>query len=412
VTLLVTERTAPPAYAEFAVRRAKWAVACAFWLNGAGFASWMSRIPAIIDELGLTAGAMGLLLLSVSVGAVTVMPFAGSIVQRMGPRGALTTGVVAVSVGALVMADGLHTHAAATVAFGLFVSGGGMSVWDVAMNVEGAHVERGLRRPLMPRFHAAFSLGVATGAMFAAGAAGVGIGLSSQLAVSAPAIGVGAVFVWRRLAPLTDRPVQPAQGHRLLDALAEPRTLFIGAAVFAFALIEGVANDWLALAVTDGLHTSQWLGSLTFAVFATVMTMSRLSGGWFLQRHRRTAVLRTSATLAATGTLLLVTVTSVVAAIVAAALWGAGAALGFPVGMSAAADSPEHAATRVAAVSTVGYTAFLAGPPLVGMLADAVGVRPALIVVVAAAAAALLTAPATEPLPPAPPPPTTTTSCR
>ncbi|MGH8241216.1 MAG: hypothetical protein ACREXP_29950, partial [Steroidobacteraceae bacterium] len=279
-----------------------------------------------------------------------------------------------------------------------------MSIWDVAMNVHGADVERRLRRTVMPRFHAAFSLGTAVGALVAASAAAAGVGLATQLTITAPLVAAVAIVAVRRFLPMGRGPAPEPGGHRIsLDAWRESRTRVIGAVDFGFALIEGVANDWLALAVADGLSVSQCLGSLAFAVFAIAMTTTRLSGAPFVERYGPVIALRASAALAAGGTLLVIMAPSIATAVGGAALWGMGAALGFPVALSAAAaGDPASAAARVSVVSTIGYTAFLAGPPFVGTLADAVGVQRALLVVLVAAGLALLSASSTTPRQPGP----------
>ena len=157
--------------------------------------------------------------------------------------------------------------------------------------------------------------------------------------------------------------------------------------MLAFALAEGIANDWLALAVRDGHHTSDAVGALSYGAFVTAMTAARTTGGGLLERHGRTAVLRGTALVGGAGLLLLVLGPGLPSVAVGALLWGAGSSLGFPVGMSAAADDPGRAALRVSVVSSIGYSAFLGGPPLIGFLAEQVGLLDALLVVAAAFAA-------------------------
>ncbi|MDQ3663587.1 MAG: MFS transporter, partial [Actinomycetota bacterium] len=173
--------------------------------------------------------------------------------------------------------------------------------------------------------------------------------------------------------------------------------LLIGLLDCSFALVEGVANDWLALALVDGHGTSQTLGAIGLGVFVAAMTIGRLGGAAVLDRYGRAPVLRATAVLAALGVGTVVAADPLPLVIVGAVLWGLGASLGFPVGMSAAADQQDRAPTRVAVVSSIGYTAFLAGPPLVGYLAEAVGILRGLLVVVAAAGVGGLVAFATSP---------------
>jgi predicted MFS family arabinose efflux permease len=268
------------------------------------------------------------------------------------------------------------------------------------MNVAGADVERRRGRTLMPRLHAAFSVGTVVGGLVGAASAAAGVPLAAQVtvaAVLAPAVLVGAVrWFLPAESAVAEEPGAPALGMR---AWVEPRTLLIGVVTLAFAFTEGSANDWLAVALVDGHRTGEVLGALGFGAFVTAMTVGRLTGGALLERFGRVAVLRATALLALVG-LLLVTLAGPVPLVLAGALlWGLGASLGFPVGMSAAADDPARAANRVSVVSSIAYTAFLAGPPLIGLLAERTGILRALFVVLAALVIGLLLTGAVRPLP-------------
>jgi cyanate permease len=375
-----------------------------FALNGAAFASLISRTPAIRDTLGLSTAGMGLLLLCLSVGAVSALPLSGPLVHRVGATRGVAAGGVAAVLGISGAAIGLLVGSAPVTGAGLLLYGAGTGVWDVSMNVEGAEVERRLGRVLMPRFHAGFSLGTVGGAGVGAGAAAAGVAVPAQLLVTAVVVGLlaGLALRWFLPAGPAEAAEQRRARARVLDAWREPRTLKVGLLVLAFALTEGVANDWLALALVDGHGTAEWVGALGFGAFVTAMTVARLVGGSALERAGRVTTLRLSTAVAAAGVLLVVLGGPLVVVGLGALLWGAGAALGFPVGMSAAADDPDRAAVRVSVVSSIGYTAFLAGPPLVGFLAEAAGVLRALLVVLLALAVALLTAGSVAPLRPAP----------
>ncbi|MDF2849207.1 MAG: major facilitator superfamily 1, partial [Oerskovia sp.] len=178
--------------------------------------------------------------------------------------------------------------------------------------------------------------------------------------------------------------------HR--SAWLEPRTLLVGVVVFASAFTEGTANDWLAVAFVEGHGLPAWAGVLGFETFLTYMTLARLVGTRLLDRHGRVPVLRVSFALAAAGAALVILGTPWLA-FVGAAVWGVGAALGFPVGMSASADEPARAAARMSVVATIGYVAFIAGPPVLGFLGDHVGVLRSLTVVGALALLALAVVP-------------------
>jgi predicted MFS family arabinose efflux permease len=283
----------------------------------------------------------------------------------------------------------------APVAVGLFVYGVGTGVWDVSMNVEGAAVEQALGRSVMPRFHAGFSLGTVAGALVGAGLVWAEVPAVWHLCLVAASASTAVVLVARRfLPPLIEPPGRPAW-----HPWREPRTLAIGLMVLALALTEGTANDWLAVALVDGHGVAHWVGVAGFAAFVVAMTAGRMVGGTLLDRFGRRAVLWSTMAAAAVGVLLVVLAHHPVLVVVGILLWGAGASLGFPVGMSAAADDPVHAAARVSVVSTIGYGAFLAGPPFLGFVGDEVGTLDALLVVAVLLVPAAVVVPAAGPRP-------------
>ncbi len=370
-----------------------------FGLNGLVFASWAARIPAASSTLGLGSGQTGTLLLIGAIGSVLSLPLAGLAAARFGTGNTVRLGGTAAGVAAIAVALGLLTVSVPVVAVGLFLFGSGIALWDVGQNIEGADVERRVGRTIMPRFHAAFSGGAFVGALIGAGLSALDVALSTHLV--AVAVLSLAVSLWtpRYFLPETGggeaasgtEPERPRS--RGLGAWGEPRTLLIGLVVLGAALTEGAANDWVAKATVDGLGTTESTGAVMFAVFVAAMTALRFVGGPLIDRFGRVRVLQAGLGSSLAGLVLFVVAPSVPLAAVGAVLWGAGAALGFPMGMSAAADEPEHAAARVSVVSTIGYTAFLAGPPLLGFLGDAVGIRTALLAVGVAVLASFLVAP-------------------
>jgi fucose permease len=390
------------------VLAARNAVGLVFVVNGFAFATWAARLPAIRDDLRLTPGSLGLTLLAVSVGSVTMLPLAGGIVRRLGPARAVVVSAALSMTGLFVMGV---APVVAVLAVGLAMLGAGVGVWDVAMNVEGAEVERRMGRDVMPRFHAGFSLGTVGGAGVSALAAATDVPVRVHLPVVAVAVLAGAVLAVRRFLPDAHAaPAAPADGEPaaaegrggLVAAWLERRTLLIGLMVFSMAMAEGSANDWLALAVVDGYGAAHAVGAVAFGVFVTGMTATRLAGPWLLARFDPVLVVRGSAGLVMAGSLLVVTgaeqadgsrtALALVPALAGGLVWGAGAALGFPMGMTAAANDQRHSAARVGVVSTIGYTAFIAGPPMLGTIGQHVGVARSLLAVSIAVILALVTA--------------------
>jgi predicted MFS family arabinose efflux permease len=385
--------------AERGLLRARVAVVITFATSGIAFASFASRTPAVREALGLTTAQLGLLLLCMSAGSIAGLPLSGPIVHRFGTARGVLGGALTLGIGLGLTALGLAAGAVVPAAAGLVLVGLGIGVWDVSMNVEGADVERRLGRSLMPRLHAAFSLGTVVGAGIGTLTAAAAIPIAAQ--VGAIAVLAPVLMVWStrrflpRPAPVTE---ERASGSGVLKAWREPRTLLVGLLVLAFAFTEGSANDWIAVALVDGHQASETIGAVAFGLFVVAMTVGRLFGGTALERFGRVAVLRATAAFALVGLLLVLLGGSTAVALVGALFWGVGASLGFPVGMSAAADDPARAAARVSVVSSIGYTAFLAGPPLIGLLAQLDGILTALFVVVGALVLGLLASGATRPL--------------
>lgn len=381
--------------------RARTAVVVTFATSGIAFASFASRTPAVREALGLTTAQLGLLLLCMSGGSIAGLPLSGPIVHRFGTGLGVLGGAVTLGTGLELTALGLAGGVVGPAAAGLALVGLGIGVWDVSMNVEGADVERRLGRSLMPRLHAGFSLGTVVGAGIGTVTSAAAIPIAAQ--VAAVGLLAPALMVWstRRFLPhasfVTD---ERAGGSGALQAWREPRTLLVGLLVLAFAFTEGSANDWIAVAFVDGHASSETVGAIAFGLFVAAMTVGRLFGGAALERFGRVPVLRATAGFALVGLLMVLMGGSTPVALVGALFWGVGASLGFPVGMSAAADDPARAAARVSVASSIGYTAFLAGPPLIGVLAQEDGILRALFVVVGALVLGLLVSGATRPLRP------------
>ncbi len=386
------------------LQRATAAVYVVFAAAGLGFASWASRIPQIRDGLDVTPGTLGLILLCIAFGSIVAMPLAGLVISTVGEARAVAVMAVVFAAGLSVVAVGF-LHGVAPVAAGLIVAGIGNGTWDIAMNVQGAAVEQALGRSIMSRFHAGFSIGTVLGAGLGALMVATHVPVTAHLLAVAGVLAVTVPLATRYFLPTIDHAaLDPDRlpGTRvskgLLRAWLEPRTLLIGLFVLCMAFTEGTGNDWLSLGVIDGYGTSAALGTITLTVFLAAMTAGRWFGPAWINRHGRVVVMRVSAAVALAGLLLVVFGAAFPLALAGAALWGVGTALGFPTGISAAADDPRRAAARVSVAGSIGYVAFLAGPPLLGLVGDHVGVLRALTVTAGALGIALLVSGACAPL--------------
>lgn len=395
------------------IRRAMFGVFLTFGLNGVAVATWISRLPAMRDILDISLAQVGILLFGMSAGSIAGLLAAGMVVHRIGARRAivLTLAIGGVALGLLGVSTSLLVSFPLAIA-AMAIFGVAWSTCDVAMNVEGAEVEREMGRTLMPWFHAAWSLGTVAGAGLGAAVALGGVVPALHLALIAALLVVATTLIPRLLPRALDaEATHAADGERTgfgaqLAAWREPRTLLIGVLVLGMAFAEGSANDWLALAMTDGRGFDDAQGALMFGVFAVAMTVGRIAGVPLLDRFGRVPVLRVAVLMAAVGLAAVILVPFTPVTVAGVVVWGLGAALGFPVGMSAAGDNPVGAAARVSAVATIAYCAFLVGPPIIGVIGEQVGILNALwivfgLIVVAGFAipAARKPAPASEPAP-------------
>jgi len=386
--------------AEAGTRRARNAVYLVFAASGFIIASWTARIPQIRAALGVTPGVLGLILLCAAVGAAISTPLSGLVVAWLGEaRTVAITGVITAA--GLAIAAAGYRVGIAPVAGGLFLFGVGAAAWDVAMNVQGAAVEQALGRSIMPRFHAGWSIGTVAGAGTGAVMVLAGVPVNVHLLAVAVAVAVAVPVATRHFLAHRQRAARqagPAAGHHPLAAWAEPRTLLIGLFLLCMAFTEGT-GDWLSLAVIDGYHAAAAVGTATFAVFLAAMTTGRWFGPRFIDRYGRVTVLRSGTVVALAGLLIIGFGTDLPLALAGTLLMGLGTAPGFPVGVTSAADDPRRAAARVSAASSIGYLAFLFGPPAIGFLSDRVGVQHGIVLAGLLLAAAFFLAAATAPLP-------------
>ncbi|MCR8671816.1 MFS transporter [Agrococcus sp. HG114] len=368
------------------------AVFAIFFAMGFGFASWLARIPYVRDVLDVSTGEMGLILLGISIGSLVGLLAASHVVHAIGTRVAASFGMIAVSIG-LALAGWAADAGSIVLLIAGFLAGGSITgIADVAMNISGAANERAIGKPIMPIFHAFYSLGTVAGAALGGLCEVLGIGLGWQTTIVAAVIVVLGLVVYRHLPPDTvDEHEEPVTLRERLAVWKDPRTLLLGLLVLGMALTEGSANDWLALTMVDGHGFSNGGSAFMLALFLTAMTGGRLLGVPLLARFGRVPMLRATAAIAVVGLLLVIFAEHPVLVVAGVVLWGLGACLGFPVGMSAASDEPRLAPARVGTVSAIGYLAFLAGPPLLGLLGEAVGLRLALLAVLAFVLMSLLT---------------------
>ncbi|HWI31490.1 MAG TPA: MFS transporter [Microbacterium sp.] len=383
------------------------AVFAIFLASGLSIATWASRVPAIKATLGVDNIQIGFLLLGAGIASILGLSLAPVVLARFGARRGMLVAILVFATGVVVIGVGTDVALSyGVVAGGLLLFGLGNGAVDVMMNVEGAAIEKQTGKTILPLFHAFFSFGTVIGAGLGALAAAWGVNLLAHTSVLAVVIAAIAFGTYANVPAReitmdvdADRPHWRERLHASLSAWREPRTYALGVIMLGMAFAEGGANDWLALGMVEGHGSDQALGALGLTVFSVSMTVVRVLGGPLVDRFGRVATLRVLAATAAAGLLVFILAPNVPLVFVGAALWGAGVALGFPLGMSAAADDPAKAAARVSAAATIGYISFLCGPPILGFVSEQIGLLNTLYILVALIVASGLASGAAKPLP-------------
>jgi MFS family permease len=374
------------------------AVAVMFFGNGFVMGSSFSRMPGIRDQVGATPTQLAFALVCVGIGSIVGMPFTGQLVDRYSSQ------TVSRASTALCLAGWAIVPLAGSIpvlALILLVTGLGTGVGDVAMNVQGHLVEQRRKRVLMPSWHGIFSLGAVAGALAGAFAASLGLPIAWQLPVVSIVLALAMFLATVRYIPdvgahpaatqepidepMFDEPQVIASDQGALAALRRSSItraeILLGIIVFATAVGEGAANDWLALMLVDNRDAPPAVGATTYAGFNLTMTVGRFAGGAIIQRFGRVPVLYAAGAIASAGVAMLCLVPSTVAALVGAAAWGLGLSVVFPSAMSAAGEVPGRGGRAIAVVSTIGYGGFLLGAPLIGFLAHRMPLDRALLAV-------------------------------
>ncbi|MDR6169788.1 MFS transporter [Curtobacterium sp. SORGH_AS_0776] len=360
------------------------AIVIAFAIGGVSLAAWGPRLPELRLELGVDVGTIGLMLGGVTIGSIGGLLSAAPLLRRLGGRRALTAVVVLVPVAIAVIGTAAALHSVPLAAAGFVVAGAGIGSLDVMANVEGTAIEALAGRTLLPLMHAAWSGGAALGAGIAALCAWLGITPSGQLLGEAVVILVVGVLAMRGIPDGTraeehDTTLTPRQRLRQwARGWADVRLLLIGVVMLGVELGEGSANNWLALATTDGHGQTAAVGALFFTVFAVSEAATRVFAGPVVDRLGRVRTVRWTTALGIVGAVLFIVGGSWWLTLVGVVLWAVGVSMGFPLGMSAAAQSGPNPAARVSVVASIGYFANFAGPPVIGAIAEHVGALSAL----------------------------------
>ena len=359
---------------------------------GFGTSAWLSRLPDVRDDLGLTPATIGTMLLIASLGSLLTLPTSGPIVTKIGARASGRIGVLIWALGIVCAGLGALNVSIPLATAGLVLIAAGNGLWGATMNIEAGLVQAAVRRTVVPVIQAMYAVGMLGGALLGALAAQMGLPLGAHLfglaALELLACGTAVGFYLTKeevaaLAPAHDKSDGGEASSKKAKGLTrvawrEKQTVLIALMVMSAGLMEGAANDWLNLSMVDGYGYSTAAASAAFAFFLLMMTIVRFASPRLEARLGSPKLLRITFTGAVVGLLLVAFAPHHLFAVVGIALWGIGSALGFPLGISALSVDPVMTPARVSVLSTVNYGAALIGPPLLGLIADHIGYHRAL----------------------------------
>lgn len=370
--------TSPRAAPSLALARASTRVQ--FLALGTLTGTWGAHIASVKARYAIDEALLSTVLLAAAVGAVAALFVAGRLVGRVGARNAaaLAAALMSLALGAVLDHAGIVPLLASMVLFGA-----SMSLFDVSINTEGSELEARGGRPIMSNLHGMFSVGGMLGAAVAAGLLWVGVAPRWQLYGVCLTIAAVAAVASRGM---LETHAPPASGGAAHFAWPRGRLLAIGLLIFAGMTAEGVMYDWSVLYLKQEIALPQARAALGYAAFSAAMALARFGGDHLRARYSEPQVLRWSAVLAAVAMTVVLLAADERVALVGFALVGAGLAPAAPILFNAATRVPGVSrAAAIASVTSIGYSGFMVGPPLIGSIATALSLTLALGVVAVAA---------------------------
>jgi MFS family permease len=364
--------------------RWRWAITAAFALGGIAVSAWGPRLPAIKAGLGISTGTIGLLLAGVTLGAILGLLSSTPVLHWLGGRRGIFAALLVMAGSMALMGLALALDSLPLLAVGFVIVGSGIGLLDVLINVEGSAVERALGRTVLPSMHAAWSIGAAAGSGIGAACAALGISPARQLVGEAVLIVLAGLVTAAGIPKGTRALVQEPQRNRgerfrqWLRGWADSRLLLIGLVMLGCELGEGSANSWLTLAVRNNHGQTAAVAALFFTAFAASEGLSRIFAAPVVDRFGRVWTVRITTALGILGVVAFIEAGNRWLVLLGVVLWAIGVSMGFPLGMSSAAESGPDPAARISVVASIGYFANLAGPPVIGGLGESAGLLNAL----------------------------------
>lgn len=360
---------------------ARVAVGVFFFLNGVMTAALSTRLPALQTKLALSSGQLGLALLACTIGGLMATNIAARLSRRFGSKTITTIAAFCMGITLLSIAFA-PTFPSLILTLAFFgIAGGAM---DIAMNIQGTEIELAYGRPILNAFYACFSVGSLASALLGSALAAFNISPAFHFLAIALSAGVGIAWSSRFLLPPEPALAASREHTQHMRTLRFSRPLILlGVIAFCALLSVGAMFDWSAVYLSDTLHAGAGLAAAGFATFSACMALGRSIGDRVATRFGKARLMRSSCSLAALGLTLALLVPWMPVAFLGLGLVGIGLAVPFPLVVSAAGRlSKQERDSALATVTTWGYGGILAGPAVIGFVANREGLRLALALVV------------------------------
>jgi MFS family permease len=344
-----------------------------FFLQPIAFGSWLPRIPDVQAKLGMGPADLAVVLLGLPIGTLMTLPFAGRLVARIGGRTTIIYGFVAfLAVVSLPAFAGSMT----TLFFALMLLGVTLSTLELGLNVEADRAEKTTGLVIMSRCHGFWSLGIMVGSLLGVGAAGLHMPANWSIALTALLLLLPSLLVSIRLPLGADPVAEASQTPSAPFKMPSAALLGICAFTFGITMTEGAIADWSAVYLRDVLLATGALTGLGYSVFACLVATGRFGGDYMKSRFGAVAIARACGCASLAGMLIVLFAPTTTVALVGFAAIGVGVSVGFPLAVTASASLTDRpAASSVAILTFIALSGFLVGPPAIGFVAEAFGLR-------------------------------------
>ncbi|KQM74838.1 MFS transporter [Pedobacter sp. Leaf216] len=360
-----------PVTAQSSPKQVRFAISAFYFMQGVCFASWASRIPTFKASMGLNDAELGSILFALPAGQIITMFFSAKLTTHFGSKKMLraTAPLYAIALTFLALATTGLQLAAFLVLFG--ITG---NLCNIALNTQGVAGENFYGKPIMSSFHGAWSIGNLTGALIALGLVNLKLGMYTHFWVIALFSLTNVAFNGKKLLNYS----KPDVLMEKAKFFTRPQGILVLLGVVAFCSMatEGTMFDWSAIYFEDVVKLPHNKAIIGYASFMFMMASGRFLGVYLINRFGRKNLLQISGAIISVGMALAVIFPHIIVAILGFMLIGLGVSSIVPMVYSIAGNNKKVPSGKaITMVSSIGYFAFLFGPPLIGYVSQLSSLR-------------------------------------